>query len=92
VKGFVIYFFGCLISWKSRSQKLVILLLKAGYYLISKLCAEIMFLKIFIEFLKIKSCSSYHCQSGQCGSNLFGTKCSIRTKDNACRHQVLFCF
>jgi hypothetical protein len=53
--GFVIYTLGSLISWKSRSQKLVTLFsTEAEYYLISEMCAEIMFMKQIMEFLRIK--------------------------------------
>jgi hypothetical protein len=53
--GFVIYILGSLISWKSRSQKLVTLFsTEAEYYLISEMCAEIMFMKQIMEFLRIK--------------------------------------
>jgi hypothetical protein len=55
VTGFVIYILGCLISWKSRSQKSVTLSsTEAEYVSISELCAEIMFLKQILEFLGIK--------------------------------------
>ena len=55
VTGFVIYILGCLVSWKSRSQKSVTLSsTEAEYYSISELCAEIMFLKQIMEFLGIK--------------------------------------
>jgi hypothetical protein len=43
ISGFVIYIQGCLISWKSRSQKLVTLPSpEAEYIAISEMCAEIM--------------------------------------------------
>ena len=55
ISGFVIYIQGCLISWKSRSQKSVTLSsTEAEYVAISEMCAEIMFLKQVLEFLKIK--------------------------------------
>jgi hypothetical protein len=55
ISGFVIYIQGCLISWKSRSQKSVTLSsTEAEYVAISEMCAEVMFLKQVLEFLKIK--------------------------------------
>jgi hypothetical protein len=55
VSGFVIYILGCLISWKSRSQKSVTLSsTEAEYVAISEMCAEIMFLKQVLEFLGIQ--------------------------------------
>jgi hypothetical protein len=55
VSGFIVYVLGCPISWKSRKQKAVTLSSsEAEYVAISELCAEIMFLKQVLEFLKIK--------------------------------------
>ena len=55
ISGFVINIQRCLISWKSKSQKLVILSsTEAEYVAISEMCAEIMFLKQVLKFLKIK--------------------------------------
>jgi hypothetical protein len=43
IAGFVIYILECLISWKLRNQKLVILSsTRANYYSTSDMCAEIM--------------------------------------------------
>jgi hypothetical protein len=55
VSGFIIYVLGCPISWKSRKQKSVTLSSsEAEYVAISELCAEIMFVKQILEFLKIE--------------------------------------
>jgi hypothetical protein len=55
VPGFVIYIQSCLISWKSRKQKCVTLSSsEAEYVAISEVCAEIVFLKQVLEFMKIQ--------------------------------------
>jgi hypothetical protein len=55
VTGFVIYVMGALILWRSRGQKSVTLLSsEAEYVALSEVCAEIMFIKQVLEFLKVK--------------------------------------
>jgi Reverse transcriptase (RNA-dependent DNA polymerase) len=55
ISGFIIYVQGCPISWKSKGQKAVTLSSsEAEYVAISEVCAEIMFLKQILEFLKIQ--------------------------------------
>ena len=55
ITGFGIYVMGCLVAWKSRSQRSVTLsLTKAEYVAMSELVQEIMFLKQILEFLKLK--------------------------------------
>ena len=55
VTGFVIYVMGALISWRSRGQKSVTLSSsEAEYVALSEVCAEIMFIKQVLEFLKMK--------------------------------------
>ena len=55
VTGFIIYFMGCPIAWRSRSQKSVALSsTEAEYYGMSDLVTEIIFIKNTLEFLGIK--------------------------------------
>jgi hypothetical protein len=55
VTGFIIYFMGCAISWKSRAQKSVTLSsTEAEYVAISEVSAEIMFIKQLLESLNIQ--------------------------------------
>jgi len=55
ISEFIIYVCGCPISWKSRGQKAVTLSSsEAEYVAISEVCAEIMFLKQVLEFLRIE--------------------------------------
>ena len=52
VSGFCFFLMGCLISWKSRGQKNVTLSsTKAKYVAISELCAELLFVRMILEFL-----------------------------------------
>ena len=53
--GFCIFLNGCLISWKSRGQKTVTLLSsEAEYIVVSEVCAEILFVKTLMDFLKLE--------------------------------------
>ena len=53
--GFIIYFMGCPIAWRSRSQKSVALSsTEAEYYGMSDLVTQIIFIKNTLEFLGIK--------------------------------------
>ena len=55
VSGFCIYVGSYLVSWRSRSQKGVLLLsTEAEYYAVSKVCMDIIFINIFLEFLRLK--------------------------------------
>ena len=55
VTGFIIYFMGCAISWRSRSQKSVALSsTKAEYYGISDVVIEILYIKSLLEFMGIE--------------------------------------
>ena len=55
VTGFIIYILNCPISWKSKSQRSVMLSsTEAEYVAISEVCAEILFVKQIVEFLGIK--------------------------------------
>ena len=55
VTGFIIYFMGCPIAWRSRSQKSVALSsTEAEYYGMSDMVTEIIFIKNTLEFLGIK--------------------------------------
>ena len=55
VTGFGIYVMGCLVAWKSRSQRSVTLSsTEAEYVAMSELVQEIMFLKQILEFLKVR--------------------------------------
>ena len=55
VSGFCVFVLGCLVSWKSRGQKNVTLSsTEAEYVAISELCAEILFIKMILEFLGIQ--------------------------------------
>ena len=55
VTGYCIYFMGCLIAWKSRSQKNVTLSSsEAEYVAISEVCCEIIFIKMILEFLNVE--------------------------------------
>ena len=55
ITGFGIYIMGCLVAWKSRSQRSVTLSsTEAEYVAMSELVQEIMFLKQILEFLKLK--------------------------------------
>ena len=55
VTGFIIYFVGCPIAGRSRSQKSVALSsTEAEYYEMSDLVTEIIFIKNTLEFLGIK--------------------------------------
>ena len=52
VSGFCVFVMGGLVSWKSQGQKNVTLsLTKAEYVAISKLCAELLFVRMILEFL-----------------------------------------
>ena len=54
VTGFCIYVGNNLVSWKSRAQKSVSLSsTEAEYYAISKVCAEIIFIRNILEFLEV---------------------------------------
>ena len=73
VSGFCIFVMGCLLSWKSRGQKNVTLsLTKAKYVSISELCAELIFMKMILEFLEKKNQLHNYCLMGQCWRNLSG--------------------
>jgi hypothetical protein len=55
ISGFIIYVQGCPISWKSKGQKAVTLSSsEAENVAMSEVCAEIMFLKQVLKFLKIQ--------------------------------------
>ena len=55
VTGYCVYFLGCLIAWKSRSQKNVTLSSsEAEYVAISEICCEIMFIKMILAFLNVE--------------------------------------
>ena len=55
VTGIAIYVMGCLVAWKSRSQRGVTLsTTEAEYVSMSELVQEIMFLKQILEFLKVR--------------------------------------
>jgi hypothetical protein len=52
VAGYVIYIFGCMIAWKSKSQKSVALSSsEAEYISISEITKDILFVKQVLEFL-----------------------------------------
>ena len=53
VAGYAIYIFGCLIAWKSKSQRSVALSSsEAEYVLISEITKDLLFVKQILEFLK----------------------------------------
>ncbi len=53
--GYCIYLKGCLVSWKSRGQKHVILSsTEAEYVAVAEACADIMFTKRIMELLKVE--------------------------------------
>ena len=55
ITGYCIYLNGCLISWKSRGQKLVTLSsTEAEYVAVSEVCTDIMFIKMMMEFLQLE--------------------------------------
>ena len=55
VTGYVVYLNGVPISWKSRSQRAVILsTAESEYYAISEVCSELIFVKNMLEFLGVK--------------------------------------
>ena len=55
ITGFCIFLNGCLISWKSRGQKTVTLSSsEAEYVAVSEVCAEILFIKTLMDFLKLE--------------------------------------
>ena len=55
VTGFIIYFMGCAISWRSRSQKSVALSsTEVEYYGISDVVTELLFIKSLLEFMGVK--------------------------------------
>ena len=55
ITGYGIYIMGCLVAWKSRSQRSVTLSsTEAEYVAMSEMVQEIMFLKQILEFLKLK--------------------------------------
>jgi hypothetical protein len=55
VTGYVIFVQGCLISWKSKSQRSVTLSsTEAEYVAISDVCAEILFVKQILEYMAIR--------------------------------------
>ena len=52
ISGFCVFVMGCLVSQKSQGQKNVTLsLTKAEYVAISKLCAELLFVRMILEFI-----------------------------------------
>ena len=55
VTGFCIYIGNNLVSWKARGQKSVTLLsMEAEYVVVSKVCAEIIFIRHLLTFLRVK--------------------------------------
>ena len=55
VSGFFIYVGSYLVSWRSQSQKSVLLLsTESEYYAVSEVCTEIIFIKNLLEFLGVK--------------------------------------
>ena len=55
ITGFCIFLNDCLISWKSRGQKTVTLSSsEAEYVAVSEVCAEILFIKTLMDFLKLE--------------------------------------
>jgi hypothetical protein len=55
ITGFIIYICGIPILWRSKVQRSVTLSpSEAEYVVISEVCAEVMFVKQILEFLKVK--------------------------------------
>jgi hypothetical protein len=55
VSGYLIYFMGCLVAWRSRSQKSVTLSsTEAEYVACSEAATEIVFIRNLLEFLGLK--------------------------------------
>ena len=55
IAGYCVYLNGCLISWKSRGQKLVTLSsTEAEYVAVSEACTDIKFIKMIMEFLELE--------------------------------------
>ena len=55
ITGYCIYLNGCLVSWKSRGQKHITLSsIEVEYVAVSKVCTDIMFVKMAMEFLGLE--------------------------------------
>ena len=83
VTGYCVYFLGCLIAWKSRSQKNVTLSSsEAEYVAISEICCEIILVKMILEFLdvEIEKPIKVHCDNVGAIFMSNNAKASARTK------------
>ena len=55
ITGFCIFLNGCLLTWKSRGQKIVTLSSsEAEYIAVLEVCTEILFIKMIMDFLKLE--------------------------------------
>ena len=83
ITGYCIYLKGCLVSWKSRGQKHVTLSsTEAEYVAVAEACADIMFIKMMMEFLKVEVQRPVTVFCDNVGAIFLGNnaKQSVRTK------------
>ena len=83
VTGYCIYVLDCLVAWKSRSQKHIILSsTEAEYVAVSDVCTEIMFIRMILEFLgvRVRMPIVVHCDNIGAIFLSYNAKISQRTK------------
>ena len=84
VSGYVIYFMGCPVAWKSKGQENVTLLsTEAEYVAISEISSEMLFLKGMLEFLGLKVSYPIHVLADNIGA-IYLTKTA--TGSNRTKH------